>query len=89
MTILLVIIQTRICLVFDLLDKNNMLKTKSTEIELQIIPLGDTLTNCLELQAFFKDRLICEVNYDNRSFKSKMKEANKKEIPYVLIVGED
>ncbi len=74
---------------FDLLDKNNMLKTKSTEIELQIIPLGDTLTNCLELQAFFKDRLICEVNYDNRSFKSKMKEANKKEIPYVLIVGEN
>ena len=75
---------------FDLLDKNDMLPAhRPTNIDLQIIPLGDTLANCLELQAFFQKELNCDVNYDERSFKSKLKEANKRQIPFVIIVGED
>lgn len=75
---------------FDLLDKNNMLPTYSqTNINLQIIPLGDTLLHCIELQNFFQKEIVCDINYDNRSFKGKMKEANKREIPYILVVGEN
>ena len=75
---------------FDLLDQNNMLpEHKQTNIDLQIIPLGNTLLHCLELKAYFQNKIICEVNYDNRSFKSKMKEANRRQIPYIIVVGEN
>ena len=75
---------------FDTLDKNGMLEeVKPTNIDLQIIPLGDTLLHCLELQTFFQEKLVCDVNYDTRSFKGKMKEANKRQIPYILVVGEN
>ena len=75
---------------FDLLDQNGMLpEHKPTNIDLQIIPLGETLLHCLELQTYFGKELICEVNYDSRSFKAKMREANKREIPYIIVVGED
>lgn len=75
---------------FDLLDQNDMLPEYSlTNLDLQIIPLGDTLLDCLKLQNFLQKDLICEVNYDNRSFKSKMKEANKRQIPYIIVVGEN
>lgn len=75
---------------FDLLDQSNMLpEFKLTNLTLQIIPLGETMEECLKLLSYFQNDITCEVNYDNRSFKSKMKEANKKQIPFVLIVGED
>lgn len=75
---------------FDLLLSNNMIKELSTSnIKLQIIPLGNTMTECLSLKNYFSNYFITEVSFDNRSFKSKMKDANKQEIPYVLIVGED
>ena len=75
---------------FDLLDKNNMLPAcPPTNTTLQIIPLGDYLVECFKLQSYFSKYLNCEVNYENRSFKAKMKEAGKKQIPYILIVGEE
>ena len=76
---------------FDLLDKNNLLPEEpKTNITLEIIPLGDTLTTCLSLVTHFKENGInAQVNYDERSFKAKLKAANTKQIPYVLIVGED
>ena len=61
----------------------------TSNIKLQIIPLGNTMTECLSLKNYFSNYFITEVSFDNRSFKSKMKDANKQEIPYVLIVGED
>lgn len=75
---------------FDLLDQNNLLPNLSPSIlDLQIIPLGNTIEECLSLLNFFQRSLNCEINYENKSFKSKMKEANKKQIPYILIVGEN
>ena len=76
---------------FDLLDKNEMLPPlDKRNIDLQIIPLGDTILHCVELQSYFLNNgIICEINYDNRSFKGKMKEANKRNLPFIIIVGEN
>lgn len=75
---------------FDLLDQNNMLENvKQTNLDVQIIPLGDTLLHCLTLENFLSQKLVCEVNYDSRSFKAKMREANKRQIPYIIVVGEN
>lgn len=75
---------------FDLLDQSGMLpEFKLTNTTLQIIPMGETLLECLKLQAYFREEIACEVNYENRSFKSKMKEANRKQVPFILVVGEN
>ncbi len=75
---------------FDLLDQNNLLPAHAeTNAKLEIIPLGDTLSECIKLQSFFSKEINCMVNYSDRSFKSKMKEANKKAVPYIIVVGED
>ena len=75
---------------FDFLDNNNMLQTFSNPIKLAIIPLGDTLQCSLALASKFRQNDIAtEVFYDNRSFKAKLKEAGRREIPFVIIVGED
>lgn len=75
---------------FDLLDQNNMLPTHAeTNARLEIIPLGDTLGECIKLQKYFSSEINCMVNYSERSLKSKMKEANKKAVPYIIVVGED
>ena len=75
---------------FDLLDQSGMLpEFKLTNTTLQIIPMGETLLECLKLQSYFREEVACEVNYENRSFKSKMKEANRKQVPFILIVGEN
>lgn len=75
---------------FDLLDQNNMLpEFNETNATLEIIPLGDTLTDCIRLQSYFSKEIKCQVNYSARSFKSKMKEANKKGVPYIIVVGEN
>ena len=77
--------------VFDLFDHHGLLpEVKKSNIDLFIIPLGDYTKNCVELCSFFRDNSIkAEVAYDNKSFKNKMKEANRREVPFVLIVGEN
>ena len=78
---------------FDQLDSHNMLGGRELNLtELEIIPLGDNniIKHCLELSNYFKSQNIsCEVNYDSRSFKSKLREADKKKITYILVVGEN
>ncbi len=76
---------------FDLLDTNNLLgEFPLSPTQLEIIPLGETINECLSLSTYFRQNKIrCEVNYDNRSFKSKLKDANRKGIPFVMIVGEN
>lgn len=76
---------------FDLLDTNNMLgQFPLSPTQLEIIPLGETLLPCLELSTYFRSNKVrCEVNYDDRSFKAKLKDAGRKNIPFVLIVGEN
>ena len=76
---------------YDLLSSNNILPaTQKTLTQLYIIPLGDTLNNCLSLASnFIAEGINCEVAIDNKSFKGKLKEANKRQIENVLIVGEN
>lgn len=55
-----------------------------------IIPLGETLQQCLALAGYLQQNLVAaEVYAENKSFKSKMKEANKRNVPFVVIIGAD
>lgn len=76
---------------FDLFDQNGLLpEIKKSNIQLYIIPLGDYTKECVNLCEFFRENEIkAEVAYSEKSFKSKMKEADRREIPYVLVVGEN
>lgn len=76
---------------FDLFDQNGLLpEIKNSNIELYIIPLGDWTKQCISLCQFFRNEGIkAEVAYSDKSFKSKMKEADRRNIPYVIVVGEN
>ncbi|MBQ8444280.1 MAG: histidine--tRNA ligase, partial [Clostridia bacterium] len=76
---------------FDLLDQNGLLpEIKKSNIDLFIIPLGDYTAHCVSLCSYFRANGIkAEVAYDNKSFKSKMKEADRRAIPFVMVVGEN
>lgn len=55
-----------------------------------IIPLGETLQQCLALAGYLQqNHVAAEVYAENKSFKSKMKEANKRNVPFVVIIGAD
>ena len=76
---------------FDLFDQNGLLpQASSSNIDLYIIPLGDYTKECVSLCQYFRNEGIkAEVAYSDKSFKSKMKEADRRHIQYVIIVGEN
>ena len=76
---------------FDLLDKNDLLtKNVKNNLKVEIIPLGNTISECLKMEAYLKENgIVCQTNYTSSSFKSKMKQANKLGVPYVIIIGEE
>lgn len=76
---------------FDLFDQNGLLpEVKKSNIDLFIIPLGETTKQAISLCQYFRANDIkAEVAYDNKSFKAKMKEADRREIPYVIVLGEN
>lgn len=76
---------------FDILMQQNQIDTsKLNETELAIITFDETLKYGLELMSALRSKGIkANCLYENKSFKSKMKEANRREIKFVLIVGED
>lgn len=74
--------------IFDLLMKEQ--SSSVNEIECAIINFDDTLNEGLSLMASLREKEIkADMFYENKSFKSKMKEANKRQVKYVIIVGED
>jgi len=77
--------------VFDILDRNNLLKYDTNTIsQVFIIPLGDTLKESFDISKLFKQNHIKnEVLYFNKSFKNKLNYANKKKVPYIIVVGEE
>lgn len=76
---------------FDLFDQNGLLPViKTTNIDLYILPIGDYTKECISLCQYFRNVGIkAEVAYSDKSFKSKMKEADRRKIPYILVVGEN
>ena len=76
---------------FDICLQNNLLDSSFTaKNNLSIIPLGDTLNQCLTLcSQIRKEGIACDVMFEEKSFKSKLKDANRLGVPFVVIVGED
>ncbi len=76
---------------FDICLQNNLLDSSFTaKNKLSIIPLGDTLNQCLALcSQIRKEGIACDVMFEEKSFKSKLKDANRLGVPFVVIVGED
>lgn len=76
---------------FDLFDQNGLLpEIKASNIDLYIIPLGDYVKECLSLCQFFRNSNVkAEVAYSDKSFKAKMKEADRRKVSYILVVGEN
>lgn len=76
---------------FDLFATNGLIpEPKKSIADVEIIPLGETLNECISLSTQLRKRgLKVDVASETRSFKNKMKDANKREIPYIIVVGEN
>ncbi len=76
---------------FDILLQDGKLDTsKTNEVELAILTFDETLTHGLDIMSKLRaNNIKADCFYANKSFKSKLKEANRRQIKYVLIVGED
>lgn len=76
---------------FNLLMQENYFDTSSSsELDCAIINFDNTLLEGIALAEKLRVLGIrADCLYENKSFKSKMKESNKRQIKYVIIVGED
>ena len=75
---------------FDLLDRENNFEGSESPTQVAIIPLGETLGECLKACTYLRDNNIsADVLSEDKSFKSKMKDAGRRQIPFVAIIGED
>ncbi len=75
---------------FSILTQNGYFKEKTNEVDVSIITFDDTLHAGLELMTRLRENgVMADCLYEAKSFKAKMKEANKRGVKYVLIVGED
>ena len=76
---------------FDVITQNDLIKIEEDKrSKASIIPLGDNLSHCLKLCAKLrKDSVSCEVLFEEKSFKSKLKDANRSNVPFIIIIGDD
>lgn len=76
---------------FDILKSENLLDTENlNSVDLGIITFDETLNAGLSLMTKFRERGVkADIINETKSFKAKMKEANKRNLPYILILGED
>ena len=76
---------------FDILRNENLLNTENyTSVELGIITFNETLMAGLTLMSKFRGEGVkADIINKTKSFKAKMKEANKRNLPYIIILGED
>ncbi|MBR1890693.1 MAG: histidine--tRNA ligase [Clostridia bacterium] len=76
---------------FSLLMQENYFNLEQTnEIDCAVITFDETFDEGLKIvQKLRKNHIHAEIFYENKTFKSKMKEANRRNVGYVVIVGED
>lgn len=76
---------------FDILLNEGVLKLDDiSEIECAVVPFDETLNDGIKVMTAFRQHGIkADCMYENKSFKSKLKEANRRNIKYVVIVGEN
>lgn len=76
---------------FDYLDQSGYFgESARSATDVAVIPLGNTVLDCLKITSKLQDYGVrADVFGEKKSFKSKMKEANRRGVKYVLILGED
>ena len=76
---------------FDILRTENMIDFNTSSVDVGIITFDEeTLNYGLSLMAQLRENGIkADVLNEEKSFKAKMKEANRKQIPFIIICGED
>lgn len=76
---------------FDILKSENLLKNEGQSfVTIGIITFEETLNYGLQIMTSLREKGIrAEILNETKSFKAKMKEANKRQIEFVLILGED
>ncbi len=76
---------------FDIMKSEGMVNLNIPNIDAGIITFDDaTLEYGLALMATLRENNIkADIISETKSFKAKMKEANKKNIPFIIILGED
>ncbi len=73
-----------------LMQENYFNFDQISEIDCGIINFDETFAESLALEEELrKNGIRAEIFYENKSFKSKMKEANRRNLKYVVIVGEN
>lgn len=75
---------------FDVLDNNNMLPEIKGAAKVAVIPFEGALTFAIKAVKKLQDAGIAsEVYGEEKSFKSKMKDANRRDAEFVILIGED
>ena len=76
---------------FDIMRTEGMLNTNNSgNTDLGIITFDETFEEGLKLMTSLRDSGIkADCIGENKSFKAKMKEANRRQLPYILILGEN
>lgn len=76
---------------FDILKSENMVNLQTSSVKVGIITFDEeSLSYGLNLMIQLRENNIkADILSEEKSFKAKMKEANRKQIPYVIICGED
>lgn len=76
---------------FDILRTENMIDFNTSSVDVGIITFDEeTLNYGLSLMTELRENGIkADVLNEEKSFKAKMKEANRKQIPFIIICGED
>ena len=75
---------------FDILMKENYFNVETSEIDCSVITFDETVEHGIELVSELrKNGVNAETFYANKSFKSKMKETNRRNIKFAIIVGEE
>ncbi len=76
---------------FHLLEDENLLGSNDFPVcEIAFLPLGDNLNYCIKNCVYLqKNGVKADVMAEDKSFKSKLKEANRRSIPFIAIAGED
>ena len=69
----------------ELLSKEN-----SSIADVLVMSMDEQIDDCLEIATYFRSKDIkTEVYFANKKFKAKMKYANRLQVPYIVILGEE
>lgn len=76
---------------FDQLDNLGLIKQEKTSIsKVLVVSMDENIEKCLEVATILRENNInTEVYMENKKIKAKFKYADKLDIPYVIVIGEE